>query len=223
LIPRPFAAFAVLAPVLLLAACATGGAARRFVPPGESQIRETFDALAAAERRAGELPASRLLYDARMSGGGAPAVPGTLAVTYDGKKVQRASLTGPFGSRVAEYDAGTVTGEDRRALVVDPAALRAVLAGAWPGEPASIDGCDGGDCLAVWNTPVRVTATVDRREQRLDSLEIASENGRLTVTYGGTASPWPQRVSAREEPSGRSIRLSLVAVEAASVAGAATP
>ena len=44
---------------------------------------------------------------------GAPSVPGTLAVTYDGTTVRRASLTGPFGSRVAEYDSGRVTGEDQ--------------------------------------------------------------------------------------------------------------
>lgn len=215
MIPRPFAGLAVLAPVLLLAACATGGAARRFAPPDETDTRETIDVLADVERRAGELPASRLLYDARMSGGGAPAVPGTLAVTYDGSSVRRASLTGPFGSRVAEYDAGTVTGEDRQALVVDPGALRAVLAGAWPGEPSSVEGCDGAACLAVWVERERVTATVDRKGRRLDSLVIAGASGKLTVTYGGTANPWPQRISAREEPSGRSLRLSLVAVEPA--------
>ncbi len=212
MIPRPLAA---LAPILLLSACATGAAARRFTPPGENDERETVEATAAAERRAGELPASRLLYDARMSGGGAPAVPGTLAVTYDGANVRKASLSGPFGSKVAEYDAGRITGEDQRALVVDPAALRAVLAGAWPGPPSSIEGCDGDDCLAVWDAPVHVTATVDRRQRRLDSLAIATRTGRLTVTYGGSASPWPERILAREEPSGRSLKLSLVAVEAA--------
>ncbi len=220
---RSLAGLTVLASALLLAACATGRVARNFTPPGPGDTRETVEALAVAERRAAELPPSRLLYDARMSGGGAPAVPGTLAVTYDGEVVQRASLTGPFGSRVAEYDSGRVTGEDRRALVVDPAALRAVLAGVWPGEPASVTGCDGTDCLAVWDTPRRVTATVDRKEKRLDSLEIAGETGRLTVTYGGTTSPWPERISAREDPSGRRLSLSLVAVESVSAAGTDGP
>ncbi len=211
MIPRRLAA---LAPVLLLFACATGRGARQFAPPAENDTRETLAALAAAERRAAELPASRLLYDARMSGGGAPAVPGTLAVTYDGTGVRRASLTGPFGSRVAEYDAGTVTGEDRRALVVDPAALRRCSRG--PGRasrPGSRD-ATAEDCLAVWDAPVRVSATVDRKEQRVDSLVISGETGTLTVTYGGEASPWPQRIAARDEPSGRSLKLSLVAVEA---------
>jgi hypothetical protein len=216
LIPRPFASLAALSPLILLCACASGGAVRRFAPADESDKRETLEALAAVERRAADLPPSRLLYDARMSGGGAPAVPGTLAVTYDGKLVRRASLTGPFGTKVAEYDSGTVTGEDRRALVVDPAALRAVLSGAWPGEPSSVEGCDGAQCLVVWSTSTRVTATVDRREQRLESLVISGGTGELTVTYAGTASPWPPRISAREAPSGRNLKLSLVAVEPAS-------
>jgi len=223
LIPRPLAASAVLVSLALLSGCAGRVAARHFVPAGPDDARETIEALAAAERRAADLPASRLLYDAKMGGRGGPAVPGTLAVTYDGTSVRRASLTGPFGSRVAEYDSGKITGEDRRALVLDPASLKAVLAGAWPGEPASIDGCDEADCLAVWNSPFRVTATVDRRQQRLDELAIAADGGRLTVTYGGAADPWPRRISAREETSGRSLNLSLVAVEPAAPDAASRP
>ncbi len=223
MIPRPLAAFAVLVPLFVLSGCASRAAARHFAPALASEARETIEALAAAERRAADLPASRLLYDAKMAGGSGPAVPGTLAVTYDGTAVRRASLTGPFGARVAEYDAGKVTGQDRGALVVDPASMRAVLAGAWPGEPASIDGCDGADCLAVWNSPVRVTATVDRNARRLDALDIVGDGGRLTVTYEGDVDPWPRRITAREEKSGRSLRLSLVAVEPAASGVAARP
>lgn len=223
MIPRPLAASAVIVSLVLLSGCASRAAARHFAPAGADEARETLEALAAAERRAADLPAARLLYDAKMGGTGAPALPGTLAVTYDGTTVRRASLTGPFGSRVAEYDSGRVTGEDRHALVVDPASLRAVLAGAWPGPPSSIDGCDGADCLAVWKAPLRVTATVNRTEQRLAGLDIAAEGGRLTVTYEGEADPWPRRISAREEKSGRSLKLSLVAVEPASPAVAAAP
>lgn len=212
MIPRRFLLPASLVCTLLLSACATRTAARRFSPPTDDERRETLEALAAAQRRASDLPASRLLYDARISGGG-PAVPGTLAVTYDGTAVRRASLTGPFGARVAEYDAGTVTGQDHKALLVDPSALRAVLAGVWPGEPAAVEGCDGVDCLAVWDKPFRTSAVIDRRDQRVESLEIEGQGGRLFVTYSGTASPWPQKISAREDPSGRSLKLSLVAVE----------
>jgi hypothetical protein len=177
----------------------------------------------AAQDRAASLAASRLLYDARMSPGKGPSVPGTLAVTYDGRDVARASLTGPFGKRVAEYDAGSVTGEDRQALVVDPGAMRAVLSGAWPGLPSTVEGCDGDDCLVVWtlfnegfhDSRVGVSGVVDRRAGRLRSLVLEGDRGRLVVTYEGEADPWPRRVAAREEKSGRGLKLELVAQESA--------
>lgn len=214
---RPAASLLLLAPILPLAACATGRAARHFTPATEAQKEETRTALAAAQERAASLSAARLLYDARISGGAGPAVPGTLAVTYDGREVLRASLTGPFGKRVADYDAGAVTGEDRQALVVEPGALRAVLSGAWPGELSAVEGCDGDECLVVW-TPshpgrVGVSAVVDRRERRLRSLVLDGDKGKLVVTYEGEADPWPRRVAAREEASGRGLKLVLVARE----------
>ncbi len=112
-----------------------------------------------------------------------------------------------------------MTGEDRQALVVDPGALRAVLSGAWPGEPASVEGCDGDECLVVW-TPsnsgrIAVSALVDRRERRLRSLILDGDRGKLVVVYEGVADPWPQRVAAREERSGRGLKLVLVGREAA--------
>jgi hypothetical protein len=194
----------------VLAACATGRAARTFAPATDAEKREALAALAAAQARAASQPAVRLLYDARMRPGKGPAVPGTLAVTYDGHDVARASLTGPFGSRVAEYSAGTLTGEDRKALLVDPAALRAVLAGAWVGEPHAVEGCDGDDCLVAWNGRVRVGAVVARREQRFRSLSLEGEGGKLIVDYAGEVDPWPTQISASEEKSGRGLKLSLV-------------
>ena len=156
-----------------------------------------------------------------MSPGKGPAVPGTLAVTYDGREVARASLTGPFGKRVADYNAGSVTGEDRKAFVVDPEALRAVLSGVWPGEPASIEGCDGDECLVVWPSPgsakaggrVEVSGVVDRRAARFRSLTLEGDRGTLAVTYEGEIEPWPSRIDASEERSGRGLKLSLAARE----------
>ena len=156
-----------------------------------------------------------------MSPGKGPAVPGTLAVTYDGREIARASLTGPFGKRVAEYNAGSVTGEDRQAFVVDPEALRAVLSGAWPGEPASIEGCDGDECLVVWPPAagtkgggrVAVSGVVDRRAARFRSLTLEGERGTLAVTYEGENDPWPSRIDASEERSSRGLKLTLAARE----------
>ena len=207
-----------LIPLLLVPACATTrtpAPARAFAPASEEQKTEALAALDTAQKRASSMPASRILYDARISPGKGPAVPGTLAVTYDGRDVARASLSGPFGSRVAQYDAGAVTGEDRQALVVEPGALRAVLAGAWPGEPSRVEGCDGDDCLLVWSARVEVSAVLDRREQRVRSMTLAGERGKLFVTYTGEADPWPRRVAATEEKSGRGLKLELVGKEAA--------
>lgn len=155
-----------------------------------------------------------------MASGGAPAVPGTLAVTYDGKTVVVASLTGPFGSRVAEYRSGSVTGQDQKALVVDPAALRAVLAGAWSRGVPSVRGCDAGDCLLAWKEEdVGVTAVLDVAAARVRSMDLAGSPGRLAVDYSGEAEPWPGRVAVRDESSGRRLTLKLVAVEPMGAAG----
>ncbi len=210
-----------LAPIVLLtvSACSTGRAARVFAPASASDAQEVREALEAAAQRAAMLPSSRLLYDAKMSGGAGPAVPGTLAVTYDGRNVERAFLTGPFGSKVAQFDGGAVTGEDRRALLVDEdvapgEVLRGILAGAWPGEP-SIDGCDGAECRVSWDSAMRVSAIVDRTTRKLSELVLTGRGGTVVVTYAGEADPWPSRVSAREEASGRGLKLSLVGVEPA--------
>src|SRR5262249_59345173 len=133
--------------VSVLARCASAPPVRTFPPASSDDARRGLAAWSSAVERASSLPASRLLYDAKMGSGAAPAVPGTLAVTYDGRSVVTASLTGPFGSRVAEYRDGTLTGQDRQAFLVDPDALRAVLAGIWSEGTPSVKGFDAGDCL----------------------------------------------------------------------------
>jgi hypothetical protein len=204
--------------VPIVSGCTTVRAPRHFSPATDAEIQEALAAWSAVAQRTASLPACRLLYDARMASGLA-AVPGTLAVTYDGRKIERASLTGPFGSPVAEYHAGTVTGQDRRALVVDPEALRAVLAGTWPGDPSMVAGSDGPDCLLVWNGGLDVEAVVDRTTRRVRSLRIAGNAGRLSVAYEGDANPWPERIVIRDERASRVLALKLVVVEPVEVPG----
>ena len=99
----------------LVTGCATTRPSRTFPPASADDARRTLAAWTAVRERAASLPASRLLYDAKLGTGGAPSVPGTLAVVYDGAAIVTASLTGPFGSKIAEYRDGTLTGQDRRA------------------------------------------------------------------------------------------------------------
>lgn len=203
-------------PFALLVACATTRPARRFSPANEVETREALDAWQASLERAAALPASRLLYDARMSKGGAPAVPGTLAVTYDGRAVVTASLTGPFGARVAEYRDGRVTGEDRAALLIQPEAMRAVLAGgAWPGVAPSVAGVDAGQAELAFEPGggARARVVLDLATRGPVSLEVQGPDGHLFVDYAGAADPWPARVDAREETTHRRVSLKLLAVE----------
>ncbi len=193
---------------------------RRFGPAGAEDVRVAISAWTAAQQRADSLPPSRLLYDARMGTSGLPSVPGTLAVTYGGGRVSTASLTGPFGSRVAEYGHGVITGDDRKAFVVDPDALRSVLAGVWRGSSdaagPAIAGRDGGDCLLTWSggaNAYRAEAVLDLASERLRSLALSGAGGRLSITYAGEFHPWPERIALKEESSGRSLSLSLIATE----------
>jgi hypothetical protein len=199
--------------VLVLAACAGGLPARRFSPASAEDVRDALTAWNTAQERASSLAPSRLLYESHMGSSGLPAVPGTLAVAYDGRRVLAASLTGPFGSHVADYEDGTVKGQDRRAFLVDPDALRSVLAGVWTGTPSAVTGRDGTDCLLIWEEPYRVEAVLDLTESRLRSLLIRAPEGSLTASYSGLIDPWPQRVALKEAHTGRSLTLALLAVE----------
>lgn len=213
---------ALLPPLLALAACATTAkASRHFVPATDEDEREALAAWTAVRDRAAALAPSRLLYDAKLSAGGVASVPGTLAVTYDGSTVVTASLTGPFGSRIAEYAGGTVTGEDRKAFVVDPEALRAVLAGTWNGASPVVEGRDGAECQLAWkgSDATRVVAILDLEHRNVVSMELSGRAGNLTVAYSGSPDPWPGRIALRDEKTGRSLTLKLVAVEPTGAGG----
>jgi hypothetical protein len=209
--------FRLLAPVLalsVLTACATARAARTYPPATAEQQRDALAAWTAVRERAASLSASRLLYDATMASGSAPSIPGTLAVTYDGRAVVVASLTGPFGSHIAEYKSGEISGKDRGAFLVDPEALRGILAGAWSGGDPTVEGCDAEQCLMAWTgASARVEAVVDVATRGVKSMRRSAPSGSLQVDYAGKTAPWPERISVKEEKGDRSLDLRLVAVE----------
>jgi hypothetical protein len=210
--------------ICALAGCASAPPARSFAPASADDAQRGLAAWTSAVERASSLPASRLLYDAKMGSGSAPVLPGTLAVTYDGRSVVTASLTGPFGSRVAEYRDGTVTGQDRKAFLVDPEALRAVLAGVWSEGTPSVKGFDAGDCLLEFSAAdADVRAVLDVASVTVRSMDLRGREGRLVVDYSGPAEPWPARLTVRDDASKKSLALKLVTIERAAEAGTARP
>jgi hypothetical protein len=196
-------------------ACATAPGARRFSPVTAEDARSALAAWERLRERAAALPAAHLLYDAKVESGGLASVPGTLAVSYDGTDVRSATLTGPFGKRLAEYRDGVVRGEDRQAFVIEPGILRAVLAGSWSGATPAVEGRDEGAYLLIWDGAARVAAVLDVANQSLKSLDFESDAGHLSVAYAGTADPWPGRITLRDQTSGRGLVLKLIAVESA--------
>ena len=56
---------------------------------------------------------------------------------------------------------------------------------------------------------------LDLTENRLRSIRITGTAGRLDVSYSGSFSPWPEKIAVRDAKSGRSLALSLLAVEPA--------
>jgi hypothetical protein len=208
--PRVSVGILGLFSLLLLGSCA---ARRQFGPAAPEDVREALSAWERVQERAASLPPSRLLYDARLGTSGMPSLPGTLAVTYEGDRIRRASLTGPFGSRIADYGDGVITGDDRKAFLVDPEAMRSVLAGAWAGPPASVAGRNGLDFLLVWNGAYRAEGVLDLQAPRLRSLSLSGSGGTLAVSYGGRVEPWPERIDLKDDRSGRSLSLSLIATE----------
>jgi hypothetical protein len=205
-----------------LTACATQSPARHFAPASAAEANDALAAWSTLSARAASLSASRLLYDARLSADGTPAVPGTLAVTYDGSAVVTASLTGPFGSNIAQYRDGTLTGQDRRAFVVDPEALRSVLAGAWSGGSPAVQGVDAGQSLiAIDAEGARVLAVLDLASRSLVSMDVTGRSGHLVVEYTGEANPWPPRLTVRDETTNKSLALKLIAVEPIAAGGSA--
>ncbi len=59
----------------------------------------------------------------------------------------------------------------------------------------------------------RAEAVLDLQEQRLRSLSLSGSGGRLSVSYAGEFRPWPERIALKEDRSGRSLSLSLIATE----------
>ena len=126
---------------------------------------------------------------------------------------------------MAEYRDGAVTGEDRKALVVDPDVLRSVLAGAWSsgGSPLSVEGCDARPVPPRVERGGRPRHGGGRsRRGGVRSMDLSGAAGHLLVDYTGEAQLRGRRRSrCATMNSGRHLSLKLVAVEPIRAAGSA--
>ncbi len=113
-----------------------------------------------------------------------------------------ASLTGPFGSRIAEYRDGRLTGQDRKAFVVDPEALRSVLAGVWNGgSPAGRRPRRRGHCLLAFDGgDARVVAVLDVASRSLVSMDVSGRRATSSSTTRGR-----RALAGAHRPAGRTI------------------
>lgn len=202
--------FAWAAALLGSGACASR-ALPRFDPAGAAEAARVLEIWESALERADRSAASRLLYDASVSQGLA-RIPGTLAVSQRPGSVE-ATLTGPFGSPIARYEAGVLRGDRLRPLAIEPEELRALLAGVWRGEAPEVAGVRDGLALLRWEGMGRVEGVLDVEAGRLASLRIVRPQGELVARYSGRWDPWPQRIELHEGSSGSKVRLSLIGLE----------
>ena len=135
---------------------------------------------------------SRILYDVKIRQG-IGSISGTLAVST-GEPV-RATISGPFGSPLAVYEDGALRGEKLAPVVIEPEALRWLLAGVWKGSPPQVRGIDGKDALLVWEDGTAVQGVLDVAAGRFSSLRVARGRAAFAAEYSGPLDPWPSRVN----------------------------
>ncbi len=182
-----------------------------FVPARDEDAARALAAWRQAVDRAEALPPSRLLYDARLTRG-LVRQPGTLAVTESPRSLQ-ASLTGPFGSPVATYADGALRGEGLRTLVIEPDALRCLLAGVWKASRPQVRGVASGDALLVWEGAERVEGVLDVSRSRFRSLSVTGPQGKIVATYSGQFDPWPPQIDVEDSTNRARLHLTLRAHE----------
>jgi hypothetical protein len=201
---------AILLGLLLSAACASRPAARHFLPASEEQAARSLAAWKTAVARADAAGSSRVLYDAKIRQGIA-SVSGTLALVTS--PPVRGTLSGPFGSTLAEYSDGALQGEKLQRIEIEPESLLALLAGAWKSGTPRVDGIDGGDALLVWDDGSRTQGVLDVASAAFRSLRVERSEGAVEAVYDGIPAPWPPRLTLTDLRSGNSIRLTLQARE----------
>ncbi len=125
------------------------------------------------------------------------------------------TLSGPFGSTLAEYSGGALHGEKFPRIEIEPEALLWLLGGIWKSGSPRVDGIEGGDASLIWDGGGRVEAraVLDVAGSRLRSLRVERAQGTVEVLYDGDPAPWPPALTLTDIRTGNSLRLVLQARE----------
>ena len=158
--------------------------------------------------RAAAADGAKLLYDARISQGIARSS-GTLAVVLRADAVT-AILTGPFGSPLAHYENGALTGQGIRPVPIDPAALHALITGAWSGPDPTVTGISGDAARLAWPG---VEGVLDVPRSVFESLRVDRAEGSVEAVYDGARNPLPEKVDLQDLKSGSHLKLRLLGME----------
>ncbi len=137
---------------------------------------------------------------------------GTLAVRLRGDSVE-GTLSGPFGSSIAAYRDGTLSGEKIEPVSLPPRQLRAILAGTWTGGSPSVAGMKGREVLLRWTGDDSAQGVFDVDRGQLLSLFVDRPEGELAARFSGPRDPWPERIEIHENRSGSMLRLKRIAFE----------
>jgi len=211
--PRANAVLLGAATVLALgffSGCASTRARRHFAPANEDQAARAIASWREAVARAETLPPSRLLYAARIKQGIGTAS-GTLAIST--APPVRGTLAGPFGTPLAVYADGVLSGDKLAPVEIEPEPLLALLAGAWKEEGPEVRGVDGDEALLVWSRSSRAEGVLRIGEARFVSIHAERRGRAFQAEYSGALRPWPEQVTLTDVASGSTMRLTLQAQE----------
>ena len=124
-----------------------------------------------------------------------------------------AVLTGPFGSPLARYENGALTGEGIRPVPIEPAALHAIITGAWSAAEPAVTGISGYAARLAWPG---VEGILDVPRSVFESLRVDRPEGSVEAVYEGARNPLPEKVDVQDLKSGSHLKLTLIGMEKSS-------
>jgi len=208
--PRLVGAAGTAVALALVCACASAGGGA-FAPASPDKASRAVAIWQSAVERAEAEGDVNALYDASLSQG-LRRTGGTLAVRFRGDTAD-GTLAGPFGSPIARYDHGELSGEKLEPVALPPEELRGFLSGVWPAPAPAVVGERGGEVLLRWPGKQTVEGVFDVGRGELLSLRVARAEGDLEAKFSGTRDPWPSGIEIEEKRSGSKLRLKLLSRE----------